>query len=84
WEADVGAPVVLYDAEVNGKTVPALAAMRMDGNVFLFDRATGEPLYPIEDLPRRQVARLHSALTQPFPVDVDQVGFPCVQENSRV
>ena len=80
WEADVGAPLVLYDANVNGEQVPALAAMRMDGNVFLFNRATGVPLHPIEDLPRRQVARLHSAATQPFPVDADQVGFPCVQE----
>jgi quinohemoprotein ethanol dehydrogenase len=80
WEADVGAPLVLYDAEVSGEVVPALAAMRMDGNIFLFNRATGEPLHAIEDLPRRQVTRLHSAATQPFPVGADQVGFPCVQQ----
>lgn len=80
WEADVGAPLVLYNAEVSGQVVPALAAMRMDGNVFLFNRATGEPLHPIEDRPRRQVTRLHSAAAQPFPVDSDQIGFPCVQE----
>jgi len=80
WEADVGGPLVLYNADVNGESVPALAAMRMDGNVFLFNRATGEPLHGIEERPHRQVARIHSAETQPFPVDADQVGFPCAQE----
>lgn len=79
WESDLGAPTVLYDAKVDGKTVPAIAAMRMDGNILMFDRATGKPLQEMEDRPVRQVERMHSAKTQPFPKNADQVGFACVQ-----
>jgi len=79
WESDIGAPVVLYDALIDGKTVPAVAAMRMDGHVFLFDRATGKPLHEIEERPVRQVERLHTAKTQPFPKGSEQVGFACAQ-----
>ena len=79
WESDLGAPTVLYDATIDGKTVPAIAAMRMDGNVLMFDRATGKPLQEMEERPVRQVERMHSAKTQPFPKGADQIGFACAQ-----
>jgi quinohemoprotein ethanol dehydrogenase len=81
WESDLGAPTVLYNATVNGKTVPAIAAMRTDGNLLMFNRATGAPLQEMEERPVRQVDRMHSAKTQPFPKGADQVGFACAQQS---
>ena len=78
WEADLGAPMVLYDAEVAGKPVKAVAALRTDGFLFLLDRLTGKPVFPVEERPVKQNARLATSPTQPFPVGADQVGLPCV------
>lgn len=79
WEADLGAPMVLYDAKVHGKTVKAVAALRTDGYIFPLDAKTGKPLIAIEERPVKQNARLKTAATQPFPVGVDKVGPNCVQ-----
>ena len=68
WDADIATPMLLYEVEVDGRPRKALAAMRADGILFLFDRETGEPLIPIEERPVPQDARLLTAATQPFPV----------------
>jgi quinoprotein glucose dehydrogenase len=69
WDYDVGtAPLLFQDAAVaNG--VPALAQATKVGNVFLLDRETGVPLYPVEERPVPQGGALGEALspTQPFP-----------------
>jgi quinohemoprotein ethanol dehydrogenase len=77
WEMDVGTPLVLYDAPLRGESHRALAAMRTDGYLFLFDRATGEPLFPIEERPVKQDIRLMTSQTQPFPVHGDKLGPVC-------
>jgi quinohemoprotein ethanol dehydrogenase len=82
WEADLGAPMVLYDAKVGGKTVKAVAALRTDGYIFELDRKSGKPLGQIEERPVKQNARLMTAPTQPFPVGADKVGPNCVQEDA--
>jgi quinohemoprotein ethanol dehydrogenase len=80
WEADVATPLVFYDADVGGKTVKALGAMRTDGYLFLLDRKTGKPVHPVEERPVPQNARLFTHATQPFPVGADEVGPNCIQE----
>jgi alcohol dehydrogenase (cytochrome c) len=82
WDHDLGTPMVLYDAKVNGKIRPALAAMRTDGYLFLLDRKTGEPIHKVEERPVPQHAFSHTAPTQPFPVDADAVGPRCVEEDT--
>ena len=77
WEQDIGTPVVLYDAVVDGKPRKAIAAMRTDGSLFLLDRATGKPVLPIEERPVPQNKRQKTAPTQPFPVG-DSIGENCV------
>ena len=67
WDADIATPLLLYETEIEGRTRKALAAMRADGYLFLFDRETGEPIVPIEDRPVPQDALLRTAPTQPFP-----------------
>jgi len=80
WEADIATPLVFYDAELHGKPVKALGAMRTDGYLFLLDRATGKPVFPVEERPVPQDKRLFTHATQPFPAGADEVGPNCVQE----
>jgi quinohemoprotein ethanol dehydrogenase len=79
WESDLGTPFVFYDATVEGKTRKAIAVMRTDGYLFMFDRATGEALHPVEERPVPQNERVKTAATQPFPVGADQLGPNCVK-----
>ena len=78
WDADVATPLVLYEAVIAGRPRKAVAAMRTDGELFVFDRATGEPLFAIEERPVRQNARLKTAATQPFPA-TQPIGPRCVE-----
>ncbi|MDB5396015.1 MAG: quinonprotein alcohol dehydrogenase [Rhodospirillales bacterium] len=77
WEADLGTPFVLFDANKDGKTTPAIGIMRTDGILFELDRATGKPVFPIEERAVPQNPRLKTSPTQPFPVGADQIGPPC-------
>ncbi|MDB5393361.1 MAG: quinonprotein alcohol dehydrogenase [Rhodospirillales bacterium] len=77
WEQDLGTPMVLYDTVVDGKTRKGVAAMRTDGMLFLLDRATGKPIFPVEERPVPQDPRLFTAPTQPFSVGADQLGPKC-------
>ena len=77
WEQDLGTPMILYDAVTNGKPRKGIAAMRTDGMLFLLDRATGKPIFPVEERPVPQDPRLMTAPTQPFSVGADQLGPKC-------
>jgi alcohol dehydrogenase (cytochrome c) len=81
WEDDIGTPLVLYTATVDGKPRKAVAAMRTDGYLFLLDRATGKPIHPVEERPEPQLARIKTAPTQPFPVGAQEVGPDCVTQD---
>jgi len=84
WDADIATPMLLYEVEVDGQTRRALAAMRADGLLFLFDRETGEPLIPIEERPVPQDARLHTVATQPFPIGAERIIPDCSFWRDRV
>ena len=78
WEQDLGTPMVLYNATgADGKAHKAIAAMRTDGMLFLLDRATGKPVFPVEERKVPQDPRLMTAPTQPFSVGADQLGPKC-------
>lgn len=77
WEMDVPSSLVLYDARVGGALRKALAVMRVDGYLFILDRETGKPLFPVEERPVPQDIRQRTAPTQPFPVGADQFGPNC-------
>ena len=84
WDADIAIAPLLYDAEVDGQTRPALAALRADGYFFLLDRETGAPVYPIEERPVTQDPYNFTAPTQPFPVGADSVVGDCAQWRDKV
>lgn len=77
WEADLAMPPVLYDTKVSGKARKAIAAMRADGYLFLLDRETGKPIFPVQEQPVPQDPRMKTAATQPFPVNADEVLPDC-------
>jgi alcohol dehydrogenase (cytochrome c) len=77
WEADLGTPMMLYDAEVDGKPRKALAALSTNGFFYLLDRKTGQPIHPIKETPVPQNPRLFTSPTQPIP-EGDQIGTRCV------
>lgn len=82
WDADLGTPVVLYDATVQGRTVKALAVMHTNGFLFLLDRRTGKPVHPVEEIPVPQNPRLFTHPTQPFPVGADMIAPRCLPPDS--
>ena len=70
WDYDVAAQPLLVDLPRNGATVPALVQNTKQGLVFVFNRETGEPLFPIEErpVPRGDLPGEWYSPTQPFPV----------------
>ena len=84
WDADIATPLLLYETEVDGAPRKALAAMRADGYLFLFDRETGEPLSPIEERAVPQDEYQRTAPTQPFPVGVESILPDCSFWRDRV
>ncbi|MXX06753.1 MAG: hypothetical protein F4122_10375 [Gammaproteobacteria bacterium] len=54
---------------MDGEEVPALIQNTKQGLIFAFNRATGEPIWPIEDRPviQTQVPGNYTAATQPYP-----------------
>ncbi|HRO46710.1 PQQ-binding-like beta-propeller repeat protein [Agriterribacter sp.] len=70
WDYDLPAPPTLVTVERDGKTIPAVAQTTKMGMVFLFNRNTGEPVYPIQERPVPQSTLIgeQTSATQPFPV----------------
>ncbi len=70
WDYDLPAPPNLLMVTHDGKQIDAVAQITKMGMVFLFDRETGEPLFPIEEKPVPASALLGEEVsaTQPFPV----------------
>ncbi|WP_411035143.1 glucose/quinate/shikimate family membrane-bound PQQ-dependent dehydrogenase [Shinella sp. BYT-45] len=51
WDMDVPAQPALIDITRDGTTVPALVGPTKQGDVYVLDRRTGEPIIPIEEVP---------------------------------
>jgi quinoprotein glucose dehydrogenase len=51
WDRDNGSPPNLVTVNHNGKNIDGVALVTKMGYVFLFDRETGTPLFPIEEVP---------------------------------
>ena len=69
WDRDFPAPPALLTVSRDGKTVDAVAQTTKQGVVYLFDRVTGKPLFPIEEhpYPASDVPGEKTAPTQPMP-----------------
>jgi quinoprotein glucose dehydrogenase len=69
WDYDVPAQPVLFTLHRDGRDVPALAQATKMGHLFLLNRETGEPLFPVEEraVPASDVPGEEAWPTQPFP-----------------
>ncbi len=56
WDRDLPANPNLVTLRKNGKLIDAIAQITKHGFVYIFDRITGEPLFPIEEIPVPQTA----------------------------
>lgn len=68
WDYDSPNPVVLFDAEIDGRMRTGLVQVSKTGWAYLLDRETGEPLIGIEERPVPQEPRQATAATQPYPI----------------
>tara|TARA_Y100001980_G_C14556898_1_gene352752 strand:+ start:44203 stop:46332 length:2130 start_codon:yes stop_codon:yes gene_type:complete len=70
WDYDLPAPPTLVTINKEGREVDAVAQITKQGLVFMFDRETGEPIFPIEErpVPQSKLPGESSWPTQPFPV----------------
>jgi quinoprotein glucose dehydrogenase len=69
-DRDFASPPVLFTVTHHGRRVDAVAQTSKQGFVFVFDRVTGKPLFPIEErpVPQSDVPGETTAPTQPFPL----------------
>jgi len=69
WDYDLPAAPNLVDIVVDGKPIKAVAQISKQGFVYVFDRVTGEPVWPIEErpVPQSNVPGERVSPTQPFP-----------------
>jgi len=73
WDKDLPAPPNLMTIMKEGKEVDVIAQITKNGFLFVLDRETGEPLYPIDEIevPQSDLRGEKTSLTQPVPS-----GFP--------
>src|SRR5690242_1738577 len=80
WDMDIPCAPMLVDLTVNGRPVKALAQPTKQAFLYMFDRVTGQPIFPIEERPVEQstVPDEKTSPTQPFPTKppaYDRQGF---------
>ena len=69
WGFDMASPPILADITVDGREIEAVAQPGKQAFLYVFDRVTGEPVWPIEErpAPRGDVPGEWYSPTQPFP-----------------
>lgn len=70
WDRDPPAPPVLVTVTKGGHAIPAVAQVTKSGFIFLLDRISGQPVYPVEERPvpdSSELAGERVSPTQPYP-----------------
>ena len=69
WDYDLPAAPTLIDINVDGRPIKAVAQISKQGFTYVFDRITGEPVWPIEErpVPPSSIPGEVASPTQPFP-----------------
>jgi len=69
WDFDIPAAPVLGDITVDGRAIKAVAVPTKQGILYVFDRVTGKPVWPIEEKPveKGEVPGEWYSPTQPMP-----------------
>ncbi|MEQ1910167.1 MAG: PQQ-binding-like beta-propeller repeat protein, partial [Vicinamibacterales bacterium] len=69
WDYDLSSAPLLADINVNGRAIKAVALPSKESFLYVFDRITGQPVWPIEErpVPQTDVPGEKTSPTQPFP-----------------
>jgi quinoprotein glucose dehydrogenase len=71
WDHDIPCAPILVEVKRDGKTIKAVAQPTKQAFLYVFDRVTGQPIWPIEErpVPKGDVPGEWYSPTQPFPLD---------------
>jgi len=72
WDYDIPSQPVLFPLTRDGVEIPALAQSTKQGHIFILNRETGEPLFPVEERPVSLEGAIEGerySPTQPFPAN---------------
>jgi quinoprotein glucose dehydrogenase len=69
WDYDMSSAPILADINVDGKAIKAVAVPSKQSMLYVFDRVTGQPVWPIVEkpVPQSDVPLEKTSPTQPFP-----------------
>ena len=86
WDYDTPAAPTLIDITVGGKPVKAVAQATKQAFVYVFDRITGQPVWPIEErqVPASSVPGERASKTQPFPTRPAPIDIQGVREDDLI
>src|SRR5215510_919091 len=86
WDYDPPTAPILADITVEGRPVKAVIQLTKQGSVFVLDRATGKPVWPIEErpVPKSDVPGEWTSPTQPFPTKPAGIEVQGLTENDLV
>ncbi len=86
FDMDLPSPPNLFTMQRDGKEIPAVSLLTKQGYVYVFNRVTGEPLFPIEEVPvpASDLPGESAWPTQPRPLKptpYSRVEFPITEIN---
>ncbi|HVH29759.1 MAG TPA: PQQ-binding-like beta-propeller repeat protein [Vicinamibacterales bacterium] len=86
WDYDLPCAPILFDMIVNGRTIKALAQPTKQAFLFVLNRETGEPIWPIEErpVPQSNVPKERTSPTQPFPTKPAPFDMQGITENDLI
>ncbi len=86
WDYDPPTAPILADITADGRPVKAVIQLTKQGFAFVFDRATGKPVWPIEErpVPKSDVPGEWTSPTQPFPTKPPGLDLQGLSESDLV
>jgi quinoprotein glucose dehydrogenase len=83
WDYDLSCAPILFDMRMNGRVIKAIAQPTKQAFLFVFNRETGEPIWPIEErpVPQSDAPKERSSPTQPFPTWPKPFDMQGISEN---
>jgi quinoprotein glucose dehydrogenase len=84
WDMDLPAPPALVTVRRNGRKVPAVAQITKTGFVYVFERRTGKPLFPVayRDVPASTLDGEVASTRQPYPLKPPPFARQALTEDS--
>ena len=83
WDYDLPAPPTLVTINKDGKETDAVVQPTKQGFLFVLDRETGEPIFPVEEraVPESNLPGEQAWPTQPFPLKPKPYARQLITEN---